>query len=279
MKKITIITALVFAALAAFAQGNRRDVNRIDRNATKKTVTTTTRVHDHTPGTQVKRTMTTTTQVTNNDRHNMHYKGNGNHEGHHKKHANYISYGHSKHSANNYKHGNHGGARYKHYYHTTRVYRPYKSHHVYHPRAVEYRRTYHPYRKPVHVNLYWTPVMHKNYSVIYPEVTRWHYHRGAPIYTVSAYNAYSHVGEIRQVYGRAEEVFYSPSTDEYYLYFGEQYPYHDFSVVVPGHVARRHSARPGRYFRHNDLLITGLVTLYDNKPEIVVRRSAQINIY
>jgi len=86
-------------------------------------------------------------------------------------------------------------------------------------------------------------------------------------------------GEVVNVYGKVEEVFYTGRTDEYILYFGAYYPYHDFSVVIPGDLARIYSRWPELYFENQHMAITGLITIFDNKPEIVVKRRGQISLY
>lgn len=114
---------------------------------------------------------------------------------------------------------------------------------------------------------------------MYPMVTHWTYHSGYRISNVSAYYAEYYMGDVATVYGKVKEVYYSRSTDEYFLYFGAYYPYHDFTVVMPGWVARQYSARPDRYFEHNYIAVTGLITSFEGKPEIVVKESFQLNFY
>jgi hypothetical protein len=87
------------------------------------------------------------------------------------------------------------------------------------------------------------------------------------------------MGDVMTVYGRVKEVFYSITTDEYFLYFGAYYPYHDFTVVMPGWMARQHSRRPERYFDNNYIAVTGLITSFEGKPEIVLKESFQLNFY
>ncbi|NJK87881.1 MAG: hypothetical protein HC906_19875 [Bacteroidales bacterium] len=154
-------------------------------------------------------------------------------------------------------------------------------HHHYHkpPRSVHYRAKHYPYRSPVHVDIIWTPAMRTEYIEIYPMVRDWRYPIGYRIGSISAYYAYDYTGEVMNVYGRVTEVFYTGRTDEYILYFGAYYPYHDFSVVIPGHIARSYSRWPESYFDQQYISVTGLITVFDGKPEIVVNRHRQINTY
>jgi hypothetical protein len=121
--------------------------------------------------------------------------------------------------------------------------------------------------------------MRMEYIRIYPMVKVWRYPAGYRIETVSAYNALYYGGEVMNVYGKVYETFYSRETDEYILYFGAYYPYHDFTVVVPGNIARRMSRWPENFFEHQHVMVTGLITTYDDKPEVVVKSTGQIRIY
>lgn len=161
-------------------------------------------------------------------------------------------------------------------YHGTRVVR-----HHYHkaPRSRLYRSRHFPYRIPGHIEIYWTPAMRREYIRIYPMVNTWRYPVGYRIQTISAYDALFYHGEVMNVYGKVYEVFYSRQTDEYVLYFGAYYPYHDLSVVVPGWIARRMSRRPEVFFERRYVVVTGLITSFEDKPEIVVRNTGQLRIY
>ncbi len=169
--------------------------------------------------------------------------------------------------------------------HNPATYRKYSGHHkarhIYTtpPRNRDYRAKYYPYRHPVNINIVWNRTMHRHYIKMYPSVRRWHYPIGYRIATVSAYDAVFHIGEVRNIYGRVHEVYYEPGTDEYFLYFGAYYPYHDFSVVIPGRVARRFSRRPHIYFQNQYMVTTGLITAFENAPEVVVKRTDQLRVY
>jgi hypothetical protein len=110
-------------------------------------------------------------------------------------------------------------------------------------------------------------------------VTYWNYYPGYRISNVSAYFAEYYMGEVMTVYGKVKEVFYSRSTDEYFLYFGAYYPYQDFTVVMPGWIARQYTRRPERYFENDYLAVTGLITSFNGNPEIVVKEAFQLNRY
>jgi len=152
-------------------------------------------------------------------------------------------------------------------------------HGVYRPSPVEYRRIHHPYRAPVHIDVIWTPRMYYDYRMIYPEYNYWYYPYGYRIRTISAYDALYYTGEIANVYGMVNEVWYSRKTDEYILYFGARYPYQDFSVIIPGHKARQFSRRPEIFFEGRYIWVTGLISLHNGQPEMVVMRKHQIHLY
>jgi hypothetical protein len=114
---------------------------------------------------------------------------------------------------------------------------------------------------------------------MYPVVGHWHYHEGYRIANVSAYFAGYYMGDVVSVYGRVSEVYYSRETDEYLLYYGAYYPYNDFTVIMPGWIARSYSRRPARFFTNREVAVTGLVTSFNGEPEIVVKESFQIHFY
>ncbi len=147
------------------------------------------------------------------------------------------------------------------------------------PAAKTYRAKHYAYHRPAEFNIIWTPVMHRHYIRMYPMVKYWSYTNGYRISMVSAYDAEYYRGEVRTVYGKAREVYYSRTTDEYFLYYGLYYPYQDFTVVIPGYIARRYSNNPQRYFTERRLAVTGLITNFNGEPEIVVKESFQINLY
>jgi hypothetical protein len=167
-------------------------------------------------------------------------------------------------------------------YHSTRQFvqpRPVRHHYVRPPRPREYRAQIYPYRRPHDIHIIWSPDMRLEYLRIYPEVKRWNYAVGYTIPTISAYDALYYEGEVMNVYGKVYEVYYSAVTDEYFLYFGAYYPYHDFTVVLPGWIARGYSAYPESYFEREHVIVTGLISTFDDKPELVVKRENQLSLY
>lgn len=153
------------------------------------------------------------------------------------------------------------------------------SHPSYRPVPVEVRRVRYPYRTPVHIDVFWTVDLCREYQVYYPTYRWREYRAGMRIASVPAYDANNFVGDITRVYGRVVDTYYSWETDEYFLYFGDYYPYQDFSVVIPGDEARDFSRRPESYFLNQYMSVTGLISRFEGKPEMVIKRSRQIEVY
>jgi len=152
-------------------------------------------------------------------------------------------------------------------------------HKSYRPVPVEVRRVKYPYRAPVRSEVIWTVDLSRRYEVYYPAYRPYRYHVGMRLATISAYDSYDFVGEIARVYGRVAETYYSWETDEYFLYVGDYYPYQDFTVVIPGREASDFGRRPERFFDREYIEVTGLITRFEGKPEMVIKRSSQINVY
>jgi hypothetical protein len=121
--------------------------------------------------------------------------------------------------------------------------------------------------------------MYHDYRVMYPEYRYWYYPIGYRIVTIPTYNAYYHIGEVRNVYGRVHEVYYSWTTDDYHLYFGGNYPFHDFTVIISGRHARRYDRYPEMYFEGRYIWVTGLLSTFEGRPELIVKRRSQIHLY
>ncbi|HDR90300.1 MAG TPA: hypothetical protein ENN63_11840 [Bacteroidetes bacterium] len=147
------------------------------------------------------------------------------------------------------------------------------------PRSREYRAVHFPYRRPARVHVRWSVNVFRFYVNLYPVMRTWTYYPDYRFEMISAYNALFHIGELRTVYGKVTDTYYARETDEYFLYFGAYYPYHDFCVVLPGNIARRFSWNPERYFRNDYIMVTGLITEFEGKPEMVVKHPDQVRRY
>lgn len=165
----------------------------------------------------------------------------------------------------------------KHY--TTPNRRVVRTNHVkaYHYNPVRYHKI--RYYAPKRIHVTWTSRMYHDYRIMYPEFRYWYYPIGYRIVTIPFYNAYHHIGEVRNVYGRVHEVYYSWTTDEYHLYFGGAYPYHDFTVIISGRNARRFDRHPEMFFEGRYIWVTGLLSTFEGRPELIVKRNSQIHLY
>ncbi len=121
--------------------------------------------------------------------------------------------------------------------------------------------------------------MYRNYAIFYPFHTSWQYDIGHSFETISAYDAAFYEGQVKRVYGKVEEVYYSEADRNYYLYFGNPFPYHDFSVVISRRDAKRISIIPEWYFDNHHIVVTGLISWFEDKPEIIVKSPSQIQRY
>jgi len=144
---------------------------------------------------------------------------------------------------------------------------------------IEERGRYYGYRVPVRREIIWDMNLMRDFRLYYPEIGTWRYSEGYRIPAVPAYEASNQIGEVSNVYGRVAETYYDRDNDQYYLYFGEPYPNHIFSVIVPGMEARSINPRPDLYFNGQHVSITGYVTSFENRPEIIVRKSRQLEVY
>lgn len=151
--------------------------------------------------------------------------------------------------------------------------------HIHPPLSIEVRRVRYPYRAPVHLDLCWTPWLHYRFMYYYPMHNNWNVDYGHYIETISTYEAMNYAGSVKRVYGRVEEVYYSDADDTYTLYFGAEFPYHDFSVVIPRRVAKDIAWSPSWYFENEYVWVVGLIDVWEGKPEMVIHDEDQIKRY
>ena len=152
-------------------------------------------------------------------------------------------------------------------------------HYRYVPIPLEIRRVRYIYRHPVHINLIWTPTLLHRFMYYYPTHNYWDIDFGREIETISAYDAQDYAGSVKRVYGKVEEVYYSTEDENYILYIGAPFPYHDVSVVIPRHIAQDITRSPKWYFENEHIWVVGLINMWEGKPEIVVRDEDQIRRY
>ena len=167
-------------------------------------------------------------------------------------------------------------------WHRRRMVRVVHYNRYYHPVSIDIRRVRYVYRQPYYVNMIWTPTLYHRFMFYYPHWDwdrRYYQDFGSGIETVSSYDASENIGLVRRVYGKVEEVYYSPEEENYILYFGAPFPYHDFSVVIPRHIAKEISLTPSWYFEDEHVWVVGLIEVWENKPEMVIHDEDQIRRY
>lgn len=131
---------------------------------------------------------------------------------------------------------------------------------------------------PAYGNIYWTRSMYRNYYKWYPGF-HWNYSYGHRIQTISVWDVKYNLGEVAMVYGRVYATWYNNETDDFLLFFGGDFPYQQFTAVVPGYIARKYSWRPEKFFLGEHVTITGLITTFDGSPEIVIKNRRQLSLY
>ena len=173
--------------------------------------------------------------------------------------------------SDNYRHSGYYGGHHYHYAYPTRKVKFHYHHNT-------YANNYHVLYYPSYNEIYWNRNMYRDYRRWYPEY-HWRYNYGYRISSISVFDAKYNLGEVAMVYGRVYATWHNKETDDYLLFFGGDFPYQQFTVVVPGHVARKFSWRPERYFLGEHLTISGLITTFDGSPEIVVKNKRQLGLY
>jgi hypothetical protein len=148
-----------------------------------------------------------------------------------------------------------------------------------HIHPMTYKSNYRALYYPRYSEIIWTRPLHRHYVSLYPHYSAWHYNWGYRIQTMSAFEAEFNVGEIARVYGRVYATWYNNATDDLLLFFGGEYPGQVFTMVVPGNVARRYSWRPERYFLGQHISATGLITMFEGRAEMVLKKRSQLNVY
>jgi hypothetical protein len=141
-----------------------------------------------------------------------------------------------------------------------------------------YVNGYHVLYYPTYGDIFWTRSMYRHYYSWYPGYY-WSYNYGYRIQTISIFDAKYNLGEVARVYGRVYATWFNEETDDYLLFFGGDFPNQQFTVVIPGHIARKYSWRPENYFLGEHITVTGLISTYDGSPEIVVKNKTQLDLY
>lgn len=147
------------------------------------------------------------------------------------------------------------------------------------PLSFEFRRSRYYYRQPLHIDLIWTPLLFHRFMFYYPTQNNWDMEFGSQIETIPADQAQEYAGNVRRIYGKVSEVYFSPGDENYILYIGAPFPNQDISVVVPKQIALNLTMSPKWYFEDEYVWVVGLIDLWEGKPEMIVRDEDQIRKY
>ena len=96
----------------------------------------------------------------------------------------------------------------------------------------------------------------------------------------TADQASEHVGEFATVCGTVASAKYvsSAKSAPTFLNLDKPYPKHIFTIVIWGTDRRKFEQAPDQEFRDKRICVTGTITEYKGKPEIVVRNPSQIHV-
>lgn len=100
------------------------------------------------------------------------------------------------------------------------------------------------------------------------------------IKSINANEANEHIGEIITVCGTVVSSNYNEETDNspVFLNLEKPYPDHIFTIFIVNAVRDSFSLPPEEYFLNKSICVTGVITKYKEKPEIVVNRVSQISV-
>ena len=98
--------------------------------------------------------------------------------------------------------------------------------------------------------------------------------------TITAEEAKQHVQETNTVCGLVAGAKYADTSQAKltYLNIGRPYPDQAFTAVVPPTVRSKFKVPPEEVFKGKTICVTGLITLFRDKPQIVIADPSQIVI-
>jgi hypothetical protein len=97
--------------------------------------------------------------------------------------------------------------------------------------------------------------------------------------TITAVKAKQFVGKTKTVCDRIDGniMIKVNKKDPTILYVGPDYDNRLMALYFPNHVVRRFSFAPEKKMNNKRFCVTGKITLYENKPAIIIRNEAQVN--
>jgi hypothetical protein len=98
--------------------------------------------------------------------------------------------------------------------------------------------------------------------------------------TISASQAISHVGERATVCGDVVDSRYARSSrgSPTFLNFDRPFPNHIFTVVIWGSERSAFPSSPEVHYRSQEVCATGLIEMFQGKPQIIARDPSQLQV-
>jgi len=98
--------------------------------------------------------------------------------------------------------------------------------------------------------------------------------------TIRAEQAADHIGETETVCGQVVSATYSTRThgNPTFLNLDKPYPHQIFTILIWGSDRTKFEKPPEQAFRDKDVCVTGRISEFHGKPEIVVRDPKQIEL-
>lgn len=136
------------------------------------------------------------------------------------------------------------------------------------------QKNHYKYPARPRIRTYWRPSWNMFYVNHFPHFRVSYV--SSNIATISGRQAKYHVHEVKNVFGKVYETYYSRETNEFFLYLGDPYPFQDFTIVMTGQLAEEFRRVSHRYFIGENFMVSGYITAYDDKPEMIIRYRNQL---
>lgn len=92
---------------------------------------------------------------------------------------------------------------------------------------------------------------------------------------VSPDSARFHEGFLTTVCGKVIDTYQSKSKT-IFLNFGNSYPNHTFTGVIMAKDTVNFKYKPADYLKGKEICVMGMIKMYNNKPEVIIKSSNQI---
>ena len=99
------------------------------------------------------------------------------------------------------------------------------------------------------------------------------------IESISTDRADKYIGQVKSVYGVVVSTNYNnDSSSPMFLNLDEAYPDHIFTIFIVSSARDSFNWLPEVYYLDKKIIVTGLITEYNGKPEIIVNSPSQIKL-